>query len=323
MKRYLLLLSFILVFVLPNFIIHVMHDDRSNDDIPSFSLIEQTDMQDKLLIEDHGTVIEMDLEEYILGVVLGEMPTDFEIEALKAQAVATRTYTLRSAERGSKHLYVHLCTDASCCQAYSDSGNYPESVVEKFRLAVAETSGQVLIYEDELIEATYFSCSGGLTEDAVAVWGADVPYLKSVDSPGEENADYYETEYQYSTQEFLNKLKLPENLQLTDKSFVITYTQGDGVARMYIANTCFTGIQLRSLLDLPSTAFTVHVEDDVIHISAKGYGHRVGMSQYGADAMAVSGKGYEEILLHYYPGTTLIQLGHEELKGIFDKAGKL
>lgn len=322
MKRYLFLLSFVFVFLLPNLIIGSTKE-RVSVPAPLFSSVESDNQQYNIFIEDQDDVLVMDIEEYVLGVLLGEMPSNFELEAIKAQAVATRTYTLRSVEKGTKHSKGYLCTDASCCQAYSDPGGYPEDVIKKFQAAVAETKDQVLTYEDELIEATYFSCSGGFTEDAVAVWGADIPYLKSVASPGEENANRFETKVQYSRQDFLSKLGLDSSLKLSDSSFVVTYTKGGGVARMYIANTCFTGVELRSLLDLPSTVLSVSVENDVVNIKAKGYGHRVGMSQYGAEAMAVRGEKFEDILMHYYPGTTLEKLPPEQLKAIFDKAGNL
>ena len=259
-----------------------------------------------------GTIEEMDLEEYLVGVVLSEMPAGFEGEALKAQAVAARTYACKTHLAGRKHENGAVCTDSSCCQAhiseYLSLQNGGSQVgIEKVRGAVKATMGQVLTYDGELIEATYFSCSGGSTEDAKAVWGAEFPYLKAVDSPGEEGADYYRDTVIIPKQrtEMLLGLSLPENpaqwIGITKR------TPGNGVATMEIGGRIFKGTELRTLLGLRSTAMTVSADDRGLVIETKGWGHRVGMSQYGADAMAAGGSTYREILAHYYCGTEIGQ----------------
>ena len=149
--------------------------------------------QVEILFSD-GTVQSMDMEEYLTGVVLAEMPASFEGEALKAQAVAARTYAAK-AQASNKHTGGSICTDSRCCQAYISEREYLENGgtelgIAKIRGAVSATKGEVLTYQGELIDATYFSCSGGSTEDAQAVWGVDFPYLKAVSSPGEEKAEY-------------------------------------------------------------------------------------------------------------------------------------
>ena len=254
-----------------------------------------------------GTTQVMDLEEYLVGVVMGEMPASFEMEALKAQAVVARTYTLKCAGAGVKHGENTMCTDFSCCQAYVSPDGYGGSAedYEKISQAVADTAGQVLTYNGNLIEATYFSCSGGVTEDAVAVWGTDYPYLRSVESPGEESATYYTDEVFFTAEEFQDRLG--RELSGSPGSWLgyTTYTAGDGVNTMRIGGVDYKGTEVRSLLGLRSTAFTMRAENGGITVATKGYGHRVGMSQYGADAMALRGCDYEEILTHYYQGTTL------------------
>ena len=257
-----------------------------------------------------GCVEQMDMEEYLTGVLLGEMPASFETEALKAQAVAARTYTAKAMVTGGKHGDGSVCTDSACCQAYLSPEAYlsvggTEAGLEKIRAAVLATSGYVLTYAGELIEATYFSCSGGSTEDAAAVWGTEYPYLQAVDSPGEEDAAHYRDTLRFSTEAF--QTKLGRELTGNPATWVenTTHTPGGGVETMVICGERYTGTELRSLLGLPSTAFSVMVEGDTILVSTRGYGHRVGMSQYGADAMAVGGSQYPEILAHYYPGTTL------------------
>ena len=242
--------------------------------------------------------------------MLGEMPTDFAPEALKAQSVAARTYAWKAYVTGGKHHDGSVCTQSGCCQAYIDPQQYLEQGgslegLAKVRQAVAATSGLVLSYQGELIEATYFSCSGGQTEDAVAVWGTDYPYLQSVESPGEEDAVHYEDVLTYSLQQFQDALGivLPDPPEQWFSQ--VEYTDGGGIASVNIGGQSYTGTQLRSLLGLPSTRFSIQVSSDTVTITTNGYGHRVGMSQYGADAMAVSGSSFQEILAHYYPGTTL------------------
>ena len=256
---------------------------------------------------NNGEPQEMELEEYLVGVVLAEMPASFEEEALKAQAVVARTYTVRAREGKSKHDDGDICGDSTCCQGYLAPADYggTEEALAKVQNAVASTSGQVLTYEGKLVEATYFSCSGGTTEDAVAVWGTDVPYLQSVSSPGEENATYYTDAVSFTIQEFASRLGV--NLTGKPASWLgdVTHTSGGGVDTIMIGGLTFKGTELRKLLGLRSTAFTITATEDIVTVQTRGYGHRVGMSQYGADAMAALGSTYGEILTHYYQGTEL------------------
>ena len=263
-----------------------------------------------------GSVTEMDMDTYLVGAVLAEMPASFEPEALKAQAVAARTYARKAYETGGKHADGSVCTDSACCQAYIPEDKYlarggtPEGV-EKIREAVNATSGWVLTYEGALIEATYFSCSGGRTEDAAEVWGTDFPYLQAVDSPGEENAVHYTDTVSFTPEEFCGILEIhPEG---SPRSWFGTpeYTAGGGVASIAIGGEVYSGTRLRSLLGLRSTAFSVSASDAGITITTRGYGHRVGMSQYGADAMAASGSTFEQILTYYYQGAELTCLDEQ------------
>ena len=252
----------------------------------------------------------MDLEKYILGVVLAEMWSTFDEEALKAQAVVARTYALRRFYRGDKHTNVAICTDPNCCQAYISVEDYlqdrgTQQDVDKITQAVELTRGQILTYRGQVVEATYFSCSGGRTEDALAVWGEEIPYLKAVDSPGEENAQSYCESVHFTAEDFARSLG--RDLTGEPKSWLgkRTYTAGGGVETMVIGGITYTGTQLRKLLGLNSTAFTMTVEDGGIAVKTLGKGHRVGMSQYGADAMARGGSSYQEILAYYYQGTRI------------------
>lgn len=259
----------------------------------------------------------MDLDTYLIGVVLAEMPATFEMEALKAQAIAARTCALECTLTRDKHPEGAICTDSGCCQAYMpvdayrDDGGTEENI-QRIYTAVTETSGEVLTFNGQLIEATYFSCSGGRTEDAVAVWGTEVPYLQSVLSPGEEHADIFTNTVTFSAEEFSALLGRTLSGNPTTWFGTVTRTRGGGVATMVIAGQTYTGTQLRSLLSLYSTAFSIYATKDTVSVTTSGKGHRVGMSQYGADAMAVKGHSYEEILSYYYPGTRIDKLSAVE-----------
>ena len=267
-------------------------------------------LQITVLMND-GSVTSMDMNHYLTCVVLREMPASFENEALKAQAVVARTYALRRSISGGKHTDAAVCTNSDCCQGYYDIEEYltdtgSSESIEKVRDAVNKTDKLVLVYDGELIDATYFSCSGGLTEDAKAVWGSDIPYLRSTQSPGEEKAEHYVDSVTFSASDFLERLQLnsvPINdLRIED----ITYTAGGGVETIDICGVRFKGTELRNKLSLRSTAFVIRAVGNTVTITTKGFGHRVGMSQYGADAMAVAGKTFPEILAHYYQGVQLV-----------------
>ena len=250
------------------------------------------------VLSEAGTVV-MDLEEYVAGVVSSEMPEAFDPEALKAQAVVARTYALRMRQRNGKHTDADVCTNSDCCQGYRDGDS------AKIRAAVESTAGLVLTYEGALIEATYFSSAGGRTEDALAVWGNDVPYLQSTDSPENGYQDQYMETVSMTAQEFQSALGIEPEGPCETWLGEVKYTPGGGVDTMVIGECTFKGTQLRKLLGLRSTAMILTAVGDHITITTRGYGHRVGMSQYGAEAMAVDGATYEEILAHYYHGTTL------------------
>lgn len=259
-----------------------------------------------------GNLQQLTLREYLVGVVLAEMPADFESEALKAQAVVARTYTCKRME-GSKHDAAAVCMDSGCCQGYRSPAEYLElggkqAAVDKVRRAVEDTDALVLRYDGRLIDATYFSCSGGSTEDAVAVWGQDVPYLQAVESPGEEEAPRFTDAVEFSAAEFAERLGLSSGGDPSDWFGEVTHTDGGGVDTMVIRGREFSGTELRSKLGLRSTALEISVDGGNITVTTRGFGHRVGMSQYGAQAMAEGGSGFREILAHYYTGAELVNL---------------
>lgn len=255
------------------------------------------------------------LSEYLVGVLMGELPPSFENETIMAQAIAARTFALRQIENGKHDGYV--CGEAGCCQAWlspenakSLLGDAYDAWLLRVESAIRETDGRVITFDDELIEVCYFSCSGGKTEAALEVWGGDVPYLVSVDSPGEEEAPRYTATVEWPAHMLREALctAFPE-LRLSGEPEEwleeVTYSAGGGVLTLLIGGQAISGTSLRQTLGLNSTRFSVTLQDNVFVFETQGYGHRVGMSQYGANAMAQDGASYAEILAHYYPGTEL------------------
>ncbi len=273
-----------------------------------------------LRLSKDGIVHELSLEEYLVGVVMSEMLMDFEDAALQAQAIASRTFALRCA----KHADADVCADSGCCQAWAEEailkercGADYERCRRKAQAAVEATDGLVLMYEGKLIDATFFSCSGGMTEDAVAVWGSEVPYLRSVPSPGEEEAKYYHTQQDFSPEEFSQRLQaeIPELTLSAHPSAWLGETErtpGDGLAWIRLGSVKVSGVELRRIFALRSTKFTLTWEEDHFHFEVYGYGHRVGMSQHGAQAMAKEGADAQSILETYYTGAVLVSMGQSE-----------
>ena len=228
----------------------------------------------------NGEIREIPMEDYLVGVLAGEMPASFEREALKAQAVAARTYTLYCAA-ADKHGEAQICAEPSHCQAWQDEetmrrkwGADWESCAERLRQAVRATAGQVLRYEGELIFAAFHASSAGATEDSGQVWNPR-PYLISVSSPeGLDSVPNYVTELRCAALDFRGGVTM-------------------------------RGTELRRLFSLRSTAFTLEYREGQFCFTVTGSGHGVGMSQYGANVMAREGADYREILAHYYPGTQL------------------
>jgi len=261
-----------------------------------------------------GTARPVRLDDYLTGVLLAEMPPSFEPEALAAQAVAARTIALGKLDR-PKHDDACVCGQSDCCQAYLDEaaarekyGADYEKWAEKARGAVEETDGLVIRYGGELIDAVYFSSAGGATEPAAAVWGAEVPYLQSVESPDAE--ERFEDETRVGAGAFRAAIlrQTPEARLDGGPAGWFGATRrsaGGGVAELEIGGVPYTGTRLRSLFSLRSTKFTVAIEGDEIVFETSGSGHRVGMSQYGAQAMALAGSTFREILTHYYQGVEI------------------
>lgn len=259
------------------------------------------------VLKKDGRLVAMELEHYISRVVLGEMPASFDMEALKAQAVAARTYTLQCIEDGERHNGA-VCTDYRCCQTYMEPEDYvgnrgTQKHVDKVFDAVAQTDGQVLTYKGKLICATYFASAGGVTEDAREVWGEGYPYLISVESP--ESSVYDGEKVHVTAAKFQDKLGITLSGPAQSWLGPVSYTIGNGVDHLWIGGKKFSGLELRRIFGLRSTVFTITADSTGVTFQTTGYGHRVGLSQHGADALADQGYDYEQILAHYYRGTTL------------------
>ena len=247
------------------------------------------------------------LDKYLVGVLLAEMPADFPAAALEAQAIAARTFTLQKIN-ARKHPDADICADSACCQGWIDPEGTNCGTLEA---AVRDTDGLVVTYDDALIDATFFSCDGGRTESALAVWGSDVAYLQAVDSPESDDSRRYAEEKQFTEQELLDLLRAayPEIAPGDAPWFRdLTYTDGGGLATAAIGGVALTGPELRRLLDLRSTDMDITQGSGVVTIRTQGFGHRVGLSQYGAKAMAEQGSDFVEILTHYYQGTSIRRL---------------
>lgn len=250
------------------------------------------------------------LDKYLVGVLLAEMPADFPPAALEAQAIAARTFTLQKIN-ARKHSDADICSDSACCQGWLDPEGTNCGALE---LAVRDTDGLVVTYDDALIDATFFSCDGGRTESALAVWGSNVAYLQAVDSPESDDSRRYAEEKQFSEQELLDLLRAahPEIAPGDVPWFRdLTYTDGGGLATATIGGVTLTGPELRRLLGLRSTDMEIAQGSGAVTIRTQGFGHRVGLSQYGAKAMAEEGSDFVEILTHYYQGTSIRRLVKE------------
>lgn len=253
-----------------------------------------------------GDIVELDFEDYLAGVVYAEMPASFSLEALKAQAVAARTYTKFKLAQAS-----HICDNPAHCQAWNEN-DYTENF-EKVAEAVNATKGEIVTYLGEAIQAFFHSSSGGKTESSENVWGSELPYLIAVDSPNEDkimSTFYSEKEITYKEmQEKINEYKGKKSIstdKLKSKIKILSKTEGNRVKELKVDKIILSGTEIRNIFDLRSANFEIELKDKSIVFKVKGYGHGVGMSQWGAEAMAKSGKSYYEILKHYYPNTEIL-----------------
>jgi len=267
----------------------------------------------KLLHKSTGEVEDVLIDTYLCNVVSAEMPADYELEALKAQAVVARTYTIYKAQN-PKHENADICDDSTCCQAWVSKEKRFERWEEqkresnwlKIEKAVNETAGKIVTYNGKPINAFFHANSGGTTELPVNVWGgAGLPYLQVVETAGEEGYTQYSSEVILNKEELIEKLKTKySDIQIdfnnNDDIKILGFTDGNRVKTVKFGNHELSGVETRTILGLKSTNFEITKENDNIKFSVKGYGHGVGMSQTGADTMAKQGSNYEDIIKHFY-----------------------
>lgn len=279
----------------------------------------------KLYHKEDDKVEELDLEEYIMGVVASEVPANFNEEALKAQAIAARTFYMNRRNnpcKDAKNKGAEIC-DTTNCQVYMNkdermskwSRSEAEISWNKIQKAVLDTKGQVLTYDDSVLEyPQFFATSSGKTEDAKDVFSIDVPYLKSEESKGEEIAPKYKTTIEIPINEFVNKINekyTTANVKRNDLAALIkiqSYTESGSVKEIKIGNETIKGTEFRELFNLNSTNLKFDIEKNIIKINCTGYGHGVGMSQWGANVMAKNGSKCDEILKHYYSGVEIQEI---------------
>lgn len=268
--------------------------------------IDKADDSVEVSIEraDSTEVEKVPLEEYVISVVASEMPADFKEEALKAQAVAARTYIINHLNQQDDP--EAIVTDSTEHQVYKNTAELEEQWGEEFEWkmdkitsAVLATEGEVITYDDEPITPTFFSMSNGYTEDAEAYWGNELPYLKSVESKWEASHPNFKEQVIISFQDMSEKLDIP--LQIGEQpALAMTRTESNRVKELKIDDATFTGKDIREKLGLRSNDFSIKQQNDHFIFTTKGYGHGVGMSQYGANGMAEDGKTYKNILNYYY-----------------------
>lgn len=272
----------------------------------------------KLLHKNTNEVEEVPLDKYLCNVVSAEMPADYEKEALKAQAIVARTYTIYKIQN-KKHENADICDDSSCCQAWVSKEtrlsrwdeDKRESNWKKIEECVNETKGKIITYEGKPINAFFHANSGGKTEIPVNVWGGTgYPYLQVVETAGEEGYDQYESEVSLTKEELIDKLEtkysdISIDFNNQDDIKILEYTNSGRVKTVKFGNHNLSGVEARTLLGLRSTNFEISRDGDNIKFTVKGYGHGVGMSQTGADSLAKEGKNCFDIINHFYIGVQI------------------
>ena len=335
MKKILIyLLSFILIcFVIPAMLTKrtastISQEDANveNEQVQQSKENEQDYEYNKygtitLLHKKTGEIEQVNIDDYLCNVVSAEMPANFEMEALKAQAIVARTYTVYKI-LNKKHENADICDDSTCCQAWvSKEDRFArweeskrESNWQKINDCVNNTKGKIITYNNQPINAFFHSNSGGVTEIPVNVWGGTgYPYLQSVQTSGEDAYTQYLSEVVLTQDELINKLKVKYSditidFSNNDDIKILDYTESTRVKTVKFGNHELSGVETRSLLGLKSTNFEITKEEGKIKFSVKGYGHGVGMSQTGADSMAKQGSTADEIIKHFYAGV--------EIKGV-------
>lgn len=306
-----ILLLFAIPFVFTNNVLEEVSSKIQEENLPIIDSSKYSEIS--LYHNSTGNYENLSMNEYLYGVVSAEMPASYELEALKAQAVVARTYTIYKLENGSKHEGADICDNSNCCQAWISKENrlarweeekreeYWNKIVE----AVDSTNMQYITYEGKAINAFFHSNSGGKTELASSVWGGSLPYLQIVETSGEDAYNGYSSEVEISKDELVVKMQekysdFKIDFSKEDWIKIIDYTESDRVGKIKIGNKEISGVEARTILGLKSTNFKFEINDSKIKFFVIGYGHGVGLSQSGSDSLAKQNYNYEEIIKHYF-----------------------
>ena len=298
-----LFLVAIIIIIIPYLVVNLFIKDEE----VKFNYV--SNMVVRVKRDNNGQIEKVPFEEYVTGVLAGEMPVTFDIEALKAQAVAARTYVMKKMAYNKDFNYDVV--DTVMNQVYLDDEylqtvwkeNYDEKI-NKIKTAVVETKGEYLEYKGEVVEAFFFSTSVGKTENSEDVFTSKLPYLRSVESLWDKDVSPVFNDYfTFSLNDFYAKLGLPYSDKINIE--VLKTTSTGRIKEIEINNKKFTGGQVFDKLKLRSTYFTIQQTGTSVKITTTGYGHGVGMSQYGAEGMALKGYTYDEILKYYYQGVEI------------------
>jgi len=321
------LIGIIVLFFLPIFLV--------TEYIVPQQEIEKRSTKIKLLQTKTNEIMTMDLNEYIMGVLVGEMPVTYEIEALKAQAVVARTYTLNKMMNSpNSHIDADMCDSIEHCQAYQTreyalscwDDNVENEKWNKIKAAVLETENEIITYNGAPINAFFHAHSGGKTEDISNIWGREsIPYLKSVDSLEnkqliekvtfsiqeidtilQKNYSNYVTLFQEAERQ--ESTESGDNLNVEDKIKILQKNSSGRVETIQISNLLLGGTEVRTLFGLRSTLIEIILEKNNVIFQTSGYGHGVGLSQEGANSMALQGNNYQEIIKHYYSGVEIKEI---------------
>ena len=301
MKKLLLIVG--LVIFIPYLIVTIFINEEE------IKFIYGSNMYVRVLRNDTGKIDKVPFEDYVVGVLAGEMPISFELEALKAQALAARSYVMKKMAYNYKKEYDVV--DTVLNQVYLDDeylkkawgNNYTEKI-NKMKTAVLETKGEYIAYDNQVIEAFFFSTSAGNTENSEDVFINSLPYLRSVESKWDSEVSPVFNDYEvFTKKQFYEKLNLNYNENLNIE--IVSQTKNGLVQKIKINGSILTGNSVVAKLKLRSNYFTISEAGDNINISTRGYGHGVGMSQYGALGMAKEGYKYDEIIKHYYQGVEI------------------
>ncbi|TGB01632.1 stage II sporulation protein D [Halobacillus salinus] len=307
---------FMAILIIPTLIVVPFTGSNDMDQVRETPQEQQAELPQDLspftvrVLRSSGEVEKVPLETYVARVVASEMPANFEVEALKAQSLAARTYITGQLENGSPVSEKADVTDTVQHQVYKNDVELRQQWqdayqgnMKKINEAVKATAGEIITYERKPITAAFFSTSNGFTENAEDYWENEIPYLKSVESPWDQSSPKFKDQKIISSEELQATLGVS-----TIAGTTLTKTQGNRVDEVHFGDKTFTGREIREAFSLSSSDFTMSQKGDHIIFTTKGYGHGVGMSQYGANGMAKDGRTYKDIVKHYYKGIEISPL---------------